>query len=137
MKTTETETTVLIVDDEKDFAATLAERLELRGYRALAANCAEDALALVLSYPPDVVILDIKMPDLSGYEILEEIKESVPTTEVILLTGHGAITNGIDGVVKGAFDFLMKPVTMNTLLEKIQAAKRKKDANNPEQKGTQ
>ncbi len=110
------------MDDEVEFASTLAERLELRGYLAKSANCAEDALACVMSDPPDVVILDIKMPDLTGFEILEIIKESEPSTEVILLTGHGTIRAGVNGVVLGAFDFLMKPVTMTTLLEKIQLA---------------
>jgi len=113
---------VLIVDDEVAFASTLAERLELRGFQATSANCGEDAIACVLSTSPHVVILDIQMPELSGYEILATIKETNPATEVILLTGYGAIKTGIDGVVKGAFDFLMKPVSMTILLEKIQQA---------------
>ena len=113
---------VLIVDDEVEFASTLAERLELRGFQAKSVNCGEDAIACALSSAPHVVILDIQMPDLSGYEILETIKETNPATEVILLTGYGAIKTGIDGVVQGAFDFLMKPVSMTILLEKIQQA---------------
>ena len=113
---------VLIVDDEVEFASTLAERLELRGFETNSANCGEDAIACVLSNSPHVVILDIHIPDINGYQILETIKETNPTTEVILLTGYGAITNGIYGVVQGAFDFLMKPVSMTTLLEKIQLA---------------
>ena len=113
---------VLIVDDEVEFASTLAERLELRGFQAESANCGEDAIACVNSTSPHVVILDIQLPDLSGYEILETIKETHPATEVILMTGYGAITDGIYGVVHGAFDFLMKPITMTTLLEKIQLA---------------
>ena len=113
---------VLIVDDEVEFASTLAERLELRGFETNSANCGEDAIACVLSNPPHVVILDIMIPDINGYQVLEIIKEANPTTEVILLTGYGAITNGIYGVVQGAFDFLMKPVSMTTLLEKIQLA---------------
>lgn len=120
---------VLIVDDEVEFASTLAERLELRGFRAKSVNCGEDAIACVLSTSPHVVILDIQMPDLSGYEILETIKETNPATEVILLTGYGAIKNGIHGVVQGAFDFLMKPVTMTTLLEKIHLAWQKVQEN--------
>jgi len=113
---------VLIVDDEVEFASTLAERLELRGFHAKSANCGEDALACVLSSPPHVVILDIEIPDLNSYEILETIKETNPATEVILMTGYGSINTGIDGVLQGAFDFLMKPLCMTTLLEKIQQA---------------
>ncbi len=117
-----TDIKILIVDDEVEFASTLAERLALRGYQAISANCAEDALSSVISNSPDVVILDIQMPDLSGLELMAAIKDTKPVTEVILLTGHGAIKNGIDGVMQGAFDFLMKPVSMTTLLEKIQQA---------------
>lgn len=122
MRTMKNKIKVLIVDDEVEFASTLAERLELRGFQATSANCGEDAIACVLSSSPHVVILDIQMPDLNGYEILETIKDTNPATEVILLTGYGAIKNGIYGVVQGAFDFLMKPVSMTTLLEKIQLA---------------
>ncbi len=119
------DTRILIVDDEVEFASTLAERLELRGYRASSANCAETALALILASPPHVVILDIQMPDLNGLETLETIKEIHPEIEVILLTGYGSINSGIQGIVQGAFDFLMKPVSMTTLLKKIKQARQK------------
>ena len=119
------DTRVLIVDDEVEFASTLAERLELRGYQASSANCAETALARIIADPPHVVILDIQMPDLNGLETLETIKQTRPEIEVILLTGYGSINNGVQGVDLGAFDFLMKPVLMTTLLKKIQQARQK------------
>jgi DNA-binding NtrC family response regulator len=81
---------VLIVDDEVEFAATLAERLELRDIAAETVNNGKDALSTILIRPPDVVILDLKMPDLSGLEVLHGIKTHDPSIEVIMLTGHGS-----------------------------------------------
>jgi DNA-binding NtrC family response regulator len=122
MKTMKNKIKVLVVDDEVEFASTLAERLELRGFQAKSANCGEDAIACVISSPPHVVVLDIEIPDINGYQIFETIKETNPKIEVILMTGYGSIKPGIDGMIQGAFDFLMKPVSMTTLLEKIQQA---------------
>ncbi len=117
-----TQVKILIVDDEVEFAATLAERLELRKYHVAVTNCGADALASVLSSPPDIVLLDLKMPDLGGLEVLDAIKKSHPKIEVIMLTGHGCTVSGIEGMEHGAFDYLMKPVDLSLLLEKIQLA---------------
>ncbi len=121
---------ILIVDDEVEFAATLAERMELRGYSTRVTNCGEDALAAVLIYPPDIVLLDLKMPDLGGLEVLDTIKESNPQIEVIMLTGHGCTISGIEGMEHGAFDYLMKPVDLNMLLDKVNQAFDKKNGEN-------
>ncbi len=113
---------VLIVDDEVEFASTLAERMELRGLTAKTTNCGQDALASVNREPPDVVLLDLKMPDIGGLEVLDAIKNTDPTIEVIMLTGHGCTVSGIEGMEHGAFDYLMKPVDLKMLLGKIQQA---------------
>lgn len=113
---------ILIVDDETEFAATLAERLELRGYNTTVTNCGEDALAVVHTAPPDVVLLDLKMPDIGGLEVLDAIKETNYLIEVIMLTGHGCTVSGIEGMEHGAFDYLMKPVNLTILLDKIELA---------------
>lgn len=117
---------ILIVDDEVEFASTLAERMELRGYRVAVTNCGEDALAYVLTSPPDIVLLDLKMPDIGGLEVLDTIKENHPSIEVIMLTGHGCTVSGIEGMEHGAFDYLTKPVDLSMLLEKIDQAFNKK-----------
>lgn len=117
---------VLIVDDEVEFASTLAERMELRGFLTKVTNCGEDALSSVISEPPDVVLLDLKMPDIGGLEVLDAIKDTNPDIEVIMLTGHGCTISGIEGMEHGAFDYLMKPVDLNMLLEKINQAYSKK-----------
>ena len=117
---------ILIVDDEVEFASTLVERLALRGIEAISANRGVEAVALVKERLPDVVVLDLKMPDLSGLEVLARIKAIDPSIEVIMLTGHGSSAAGIDGMERGAFDYLMKPVDLKALLEKIEQAYKKR-----------
>jgi DNA-binding NtrC family response regulator len=117
---------ILIVDDEVEFASTLVERLALRGIAARSANRGLDALAMVRARIPDVVILDLKMPDLSGIEVLSSVKAIDPTIEVIILTGHGSAAAGIDGMEMGAFDYMIKPVDLTALLGKIEQAYRKR-----------
>jgi DNA-binding NtrC family response regulator len=76
----------------------------------------------------EVVILDIKMPNMDGMTALKEIKSKFPLVEVIMLTGHATVETGIEGMKMGAFDYLMKPCDMDQLIEKVnEAAKRKRD----------
>lgn len=119
---------VLVVDDEKEFAATLAERLELRGFKTFVAHCGEDAMTIVYGGIPDVVLLDLKMPDMNGLEVLEEIKRHAPEVAVIMLTGHGSTASGIEGMKRGAFDYIMKPVDITELVDKINQANNKRQA---------
>lgn len=113
---------LLIVDDEIEFATTLAERMELRGIATQTANNGQEALEKVYFSPPDVVVLDLKMPDMDGLEVLQGIKALHPSIEVIMLTGHGSTASGMEGMEKGAFDYIMKPVDLNDLLEKLKLA---------------
>lgn len=113
---------VLIVDEEAEFASTLAERLEIRGYQADSADCMKNALDRILANTPDVVVLDIQAQEKNSLDYVSTIKKAKPQAKIILLTEPGAINSGIDGVVRGAFDFLMKPVSIAELLEKIQQA---------------
>lgn len=119
---------VLIVDDEVEFASTLAERLELRNIKTVVMNNGEDALAFVNHAPPDVVVLDLKMPTLNGLDVLKGIKSINPDIEVIILTGHGSTSAGIEGMENGAFDYIMKPVDLLELIEKINQAAEKQQA---------
>ncbi|HDM76785.1 MAG TPA: response regulator [Deltaproteobacteria bacterium] len=113
---------VLIVDDEQDFANTLAERLTLRNFDTEVKRDGKGALVAVEQNPPDVVVLDIKMPGIGGFEVLKRIKSEHPRLPVILLTGHGCTNNGIKGMELGAFDYLIKPVEIKELMTKIKAA---------------
>jgi len=113
---------VLLVDDEKEFVTTLAERLELRGMDVDIATDGEMALGLVETDPPQVVVLDVMMPGLGGMEVLERIKAVDSSIQVILLTGHGGTKDGIKGMQLGAFDYLIKPVDIDELIEKLNEA---------------
>ncbi len=129
LKEGQMKTRVLLVDDEKDFVKILAERLKLRDFQVATAFTGEQALEKIKEYNYDVVILDVAMPGTDGVETLKKIKEIKPLTEVIMLTGHGTIETAIEGMKRGAFDFLLKPVKTSEIVEKINKAyTRKYDA---------
>jgi DNA-binding NtrC family response regulator len=120
---------VLVVDDEIEFATTLAERLNIRGFETTACFCTEDALALIHAKEVfDVVLLDLKMPHMDGMETLEEIKKYNSTIEVIMLTGHGGGISLVGAERKkfGPFDCIMKPADINELTTKIKQAMAKR-----------
>ena len=119
---------VLIVDDEEDFLNTLLNRLKKRGIDVAGSRSGEQALELIKERVFDMVILDIKMPGgMDGIETLREIKKLRPETEVLLLTGHGSVETSVEGMKEGAFDYLLKPVKLEKLLEKMAKALGKKD----------
>jgi len=117
---------VLVVDNETEFATTLSERLRLRKVEAESAYSGEEGLAAVASFSPDVMILDLRMPDMSGLDVLARVKAFDPAIEVILLTGHGSFEDGITGMELGAFDYLVKPIDLVLLMEKIAEAYQKR-----------
>lgn len=117
---------VLLVDDEADFLATLAERLQMRGLKVITAGSGNDALALVESEGFDLIILDLAMPGIDGFETLKRIKAKQPDVQIIMLTGQGSIRTGIEAMKLGAEDFLQKPVNVSELMDKISQAKDKR-----------
>jgi DNA-binding response OmpR family regulator len=119
---------VLIVDDEREFATTLTERLHLRGYDASAAFTAEEAIAAVAASSPDVVLLDLNLPGVRGVELLMTVRQLLPHGEIILLSGHLDLADKIEGVRIDAFGLLLKPVEMSELTAKIDAAQAKRGA---------
>ena len=113
---------VLLVDDEIEFVTTLAERLEIRDITTLVANDGASALKIIDEERPPVVVLDVMMPGIGGFDVLKKIKEDYPATKVILLTGRGSTKDGIEGMKLGAFDYLMKPVKIEGLINKMNKA---------------
>jgi DNA-binding NtrC family response regulator len=113
---------LLLVDDEEQFVEALSERLSLRGYDVTASLTGEDAIEKIKNYNFDVVILDVRLPATDGTEVLREIKNLKPLTEVIMLTGHGTVEMAIEGMKLGAYDFLMKPCETEDLTAKIEKA---------------
>ena len=113
---------VLIVDDESDFRDIVTKQLTRRDLYCESAADGDSALAIINTRPFDVVLLDVKMPGKDGTETLREIKRIAPMTEVIMLTGHATVESGINGIKYGAFDYLMKPMDIEPLMEKLDAA---------------
>ena len=118
---------VLLVDDEVDFVETFSERLVMRNLEISKAFSGEEALqALEKNHNLEVVILDVKMPEMDGIETLAEIKKKFPLVEVIMLSGHSTVESAIEGMKKGAFDYLMKPCDMDQIIAKVTEAAAKK-----------
>jgi DNA-binding NtrC family response regulator len=117
---------VLFVDDEVDYLDTLVKRMHKRGLNVRGVSSGPEALAALADDPPDVVVLDVRMPGMDGIEILRHIKRQTPLVEVIMLTGHACLEAAKEGMQLGAFDYLMKPINIDELLYKLQDAHQKK-----------
>jgi DNA-binding NtrC family response regulator len=117
---------LLLADDEEDFRTTLASRLRKRRLEVIDVEDGYKAVEVVRSKPIDVAVVDVKMPGLDGLETLKRIKQINPLIEVILLTGHASVESGIEGMRLGAFDYLMKPCTIDELMLKIEDAYQRK-----------
>jgi DNA-binding NtrC family response regulator len=116
---------LLLVDDEDDFRTTLASRLKRRNIDVIDASSGEEAVEIASKNFFDVAIVDIKMPGIDGIETLKRIKKIDPHMEVILLTGHASIEAGIEGIKSGAYDYVIKPCTVNDLMVKVEDAFRR------------
>jgi len=114
---------VLLVDDEEQFRVTTEKVMTRRGFEVITAGDGSQALK-ALATEPDVVVLDIKMPGLSGLDVLAQIKDAAPKLPVLMLTGHGSEAVAQEALVKGARDFLAKPCDIDLLASKINEAYR-------------
>jgi DNA-binding response OmpR family regulator len=119
-------TRILVVDDEKEFAQALSERLAIRGYQVGTCFSGQEAIERVKTHDYDVVILDVAMPGMDGIETLREIKKWKPLIEVILLSGRASVETAIEGLERGAFDYVKKPCETDQLLIKINDAYQRK-----------
>jgi DNA-binding NtrC family response regulator len=118
---------VLLVDDEVPFVETMTKRLKKRELDIIPAYNGEEALKKLEEHPNiEVVILDVKMPGMDGIETLGEMKKNHPLKEVIMLTGHATVESAIEGMKKGAYDYLMKPCDIELLVNKVTDAAAKK-----------
>ena len=113
---------VLVVDDERSIRESLQMILEYERYSVLHAASGAEALAALEKLGVPVVLLDIKMPGKDGLEVLEEIKRKSPSTEVIMISGHGTVQTAIEAAKKGAFDFVEKPLDRDKILITIRNA---------------
>lgn len=118
-----TEFSVLVIDDEQDFVSSLVRRLCKRGLKSEGALTGGEAIRKIADGDFAVALLDMRLPDMYGSDVLREIVKIKPQTRVIILTGHASAREGEEGIRDGAFDYLIKPVEFETLWEKLQAAK--------------
>ena len=102
--------TVLIVDDERDITSFLGAFFERAGHQVLKAYTGEEAVLLVRQRRPDIVLLDLRLPDITGFEVLERIKPENPV--VIMITGHGDVSLAVQAMQSGAESFLTKPIEL-------------------------
>jgi DNA-binding response OmpR family regulator len=111
---------ILVVDDEATARVSLAEILRLEGYQVATAASGEEALSLLdKSDPFDLMVLDIKMPGMSGLEVTELVQERYPGVVIILLTAFGALETAIEAIRQGASDYLLKPASVSEILESV------------------
>lgn len=127
---------VLLVDDERSFAETLAERLRIRGFDAESLYSGEEAIKALDQREYDILVLDVLMPGKSGIETFREIKAKHPRVDVIMLTGHARPDVAITGMKEGAYDYLIKPVGIDDLVEKLELAYRHKKLSDGRDNGT-
>lgn len=112
---------VLIVDDEERFRTTLKKLLNAQGLAAEAVGGGQEALEILAGQGFDVILLDVKMPGMSGREVLPKIKALAPQTEVLALTGHASVDIAADMIAGGASDYLLKPCPLDELVGAIRA----------------
>ena len=117
---------VLIVDDEKNIRQGLGKALEMDGHHIFLAEDGQEALDIIHEEEVDLVIADLRMPRLSGEELLRRVVDQWPTIPVIILTGHGSYKDEEQARRLGAFDYLKKPVGVDTLVKSIQKAYQQK-----------
>ena len=114
--------TVLIVDDEDLICFVLTQLLRVHGFAVRTASRGEEALEMIASARPDLVILDIRMPGLSGFDVLHRIRSSDPALPVILMTALSSVRDAVEGIKAGAFDYMSKPFDNNEMIATVRRA---------------
>ncbi len=113
---------LLLVDDEVEFLEPMKARLERRGISCTTAQSGEEALRLLAASPVECAVVDVKMPGMDGIELLRRMRRLHPAVAVILLTGHASVELGVQGMELGAFEYLLKPVELDDLLDTVRRA---------------
>jgi len=117
---------ILLVDDEERFRTTLGKMLRAQGLEVTALGSGREALEKLRQKAYDVMVLDVRMPDMDGIATLTEIKKIAPQIEVIILTGHASMDAAMEIMRLGGYDYLLKPCPVEDLLAKIESAYERK-----------
>ncbi len=113
---------ILVVDDEEPIRLTMSDLLRRRGYEVMTADNGEAALALIHQRPFDLLLLDLKMPGLSGIDVAKRARERLPDAAILILTGHGSLDSALDNLHLGVFDYMLKTSSPRDVLERVAAA---------------
>ena len=113
---------ILIVDDEAAILTSLRSILEDEGYEVAVASSGAEALKIYTTDPPDLMILDIWMPEMDGLETLKRVKEFVPTAQVMMMSGHGSIETAVRAIKLGAYDYIEKPLSLENVTLRVKHA---------------
>ncbi len=113
---------ILIVDDEEAIRTSLRSILEDEGYEVAVAATGAEALKIYGTDPPDLMILDIWMPEMDGLETLRRVKEFVPATQVMMISGHGSIETAVKAIKLGAYDYIEKPLSLENVTLRVKHA---------------
>ena len=108
---------ILVIDDEPIVRTSCIRSLSPEGYEVKSASSGKEALELLENEPFNLVLLDLKMPDMDGIEVLKKIKNTWPDTKVVMITGYSTVETAVKTLKLGAFSYLEKPFTPDTLLE--------------------
>jgi DNA-binding NtrC family response regulator len=117
---------IMLVDDEERFRTTLSKMLRAQGLEVTALGSGREALEELHHQAYDVIVLDVRMPDMDGIATLTEIKKIAPQIEVIILTGHASMDAAVEIMRLGGYDYLLKPCPVEDLLAKIESAYERK-----------
>lgn len=123
---------LLLVDDEDGYLKVLTKRLTRRGLDVTTANNGSSGIQALRNQDFDVAVVDLKMEDIDGIEVLKIFKKMDPKLNVIILTGHGSEKAAREGITLGAFDYLTKPCLLDDLIKKITAAHSHKSDSEPD-----
>lgn len=113
---------ILIVEDEEVLRQSLAELLVDEGYQVHQASDGKEAYDFILAQPVDLILTDIRMPNMDGIELMGKLQQTAPQTPVIILTAYGTVESAVAAMRSGAHDYLLKPVNFDEVLLKIERA---------------
>jgi two-component system, response regulator RegA len=116
-----TDKSLLIVDDDRPFAARLARAMEGRGFAPVLAGSVVEGLAAIAHRAPAFAVIDLRLADGSGLDVMRELKTTRPDARAIILTGYGAIATAVSAIKLGAFDYLAKPADADEILAALMA----------------
>lgn len=113
---------ILVVDDEESILSSLSSILEDEGYQVAVGKSGADAIRAYTTDPPDLMLLDIWMPEMDGLETLRRVRELVPTAQVMMMSGHGSIETAVKAIKLGAYDYIEKPLSLENVTLRVKHA---------------